>query len=226
MASWRLANSISRLRSEVLAAYPGTTVWTIGDQAHQSGWSDHNPNVCCDVVCAADIKGDGGLDLDDFVRHLITNPHPNLRYVIHKRKIYQRKNGWKAETYTGPNAHADHVHASSGDGPDGRSTSNYDSTAPWGIAEIEDDPNAPKPSIPTTPSRKLGDRMPEIDRGARGHSVRVLQALLHSVWEYGIAVDGIFGPKTEAAVENFQSKHARPVDGVVGPITWNALLGL
>ena len=224
MDSWRLAKSIARLRSEVLAAYPGTTFWTIGDQSHQSGWSDHNPNECCDVVCAADIKGDGGLDLDDFVRHLITNPHPNLRYVIHKRKIYQRKHGWKAEVYTGPSAHADHVHVSSGNGPDGRSTSNYDSTASWGIAEIDDDP-APTPPKPSQPTTKLGDKMPTTKRGNRGHAVKVLQATL-GIWGWKVSVDGIFGPQTEKALKAFQNKHASPVDGIAGPITWNALLGI
>lgn len=216
----RLAKSIERLRDEVRSAYPGTTFWTVGDENHQGTWSDHNPNVCCGVICAADIKGDAGLDLDAFVRHLLANPHPNLRYVIYKRKIYQRKNGWEAENYTGINAHADHVHVSVGNGPDGRSTTNYDSSAPWGVADIGSAP--PKPSQPST---KLGDRMPTLRNGSRGQKVKALQALL-GTWGYKTAVDGIFGPNTEKAVRAFQTKYAKPSDGLVGPITWNKLLDL
>lgn len=227
MAKWRLAKSIDRLKDEIEAAYPGTIVWTIGDEDHQSGYSDHNPNVCCDVVCAADVKGNAGLDLDDFVRHLLANPHPNLRYVIYKRKIYQRKNGFKAEDYHGKNAHADHVHVSTGNGPDGRSTTNYDNgSTSWRIASIGKTPSKPsQPSKPSTPTTKLGDKMPTIQRGNKGSRVRMLQGLLIA-WGHDIRVDGIFGPKTEAAVRKFQGKYAKPVDGIAGPITWNALLGL
>lgn len=67
--------------------------------------------------------------------------------------------------------------------------------------------------------------MPTIQNGNKGSRVRMLQGLLVA-WRYNVAVDGVFGPKTEAAVRSFQSKYAKPSDGIVGPITWNALLGL
>jgi peptidoglycan hydrolase-like protein with peptidoglycan-binding domain len=38
-------------------------------------------------------------------------------------------------------------------------------------------------------------------------------------------IDGIFGPVTKAAVEQFQSSRKLTVDGIVGPITWAALGG-
>jgi peptidoglycan hydrolase-like protein with peptidoglycan-binding domain len=38
-----------------------------------------------------------------------------------------------------------------------------------------------------------------------------------------IAVDGIVGPQTEAAVVAFQRTHHLVVDGIVGPQTWGAL---
>jgi peptidoglycan hydrolase-like protein with peptidoglycan-binding domain len=38
-------------------------------------------------------------------------------------------------------------------------------------------------------------------------------------------VDGIFGPKTEAAVRAFQQNENLSVDGIVGTQTWTTLLG-
>ena len=39
-----------------------------------------------------------------------------------------------------------------------------------------------------------------------------------------LTVDGIFGPKTEAAVRDFQQNENLSVDGIVGKQTWTALL--
>jgi peptidoglycan hydrolase-like protein with peptidoglycan-binding domain len=39
-----------------------------------------------------------------------------------------------------------------------------------------------------------------------------------------ITIDGGFGPQTQAAVETFQSTHGLAVDGVIGDLTWQALL--
>lgn len=222
--SWRLAKSLVVLTSELEHAYPDTVVWDIGDEDHQDSWSDHNPSECCDVVCAVDVLDDTDIDLPKFVAHLLANPHPNLRYVIYNGFIYQRKNGFKAEVYKGPNKHKTHAHVSTGNGPDGRSTSNYDSTASWDIDDIDDAPPLPKPKPPTT-GKKLGDKMPTIQRGNKGSRVRMLQGLLLA-WGHKITLDGIFGPATERAVRAFQEKYAKPVDGIVGPITWNKLLGL
>jgi hypothetical protein len=224
----RNARSIERLKDEVEDSYPGTTIWIVGDEAHKNTWSDHNPNVCCDVYCGIDIKGDGGLNLEKFVQHLITNPHPNLRYVIFNHKIYHRSNGFEPEDYHGKSGHETHVHGSVGNGPDGRSTTNYDNgSTSWRIASIGKTPSRPQtPSKPSKPSTgKLGDKMPRLKNGNKGSRVRMLQGLLNA-WGYSLKIDGIFGGKTEAAVRDFQRKYAKPVDGIVFTITWNALLGL
>jgi len=221
----RPAKSIARLESEIEAPYPGTTVWIVGDEAHKNTWSDHNANAA-GVYCAADVKGDGGLSLPKFVAHLIARPHPNLRYVIFNHKIYERSNDFEPEDYHGKSGHEEHVHVSVGNGPDGRSTTNYDNgSTSWRIASMVDDTPPPaKPSKPST-GTKLGNKMPTIQRGNKGSRVRMLQGLLIA-WGYKLTVDGIFGKQTELALRDFQSKHAKPVDGIAGPITWNKLLGL
>jgi peptidoglycan hydrolase-like protein with peptidoglycan-binding domain len=38
-----------------------------------------------------------------------------------------------------------------------------------------------------------------------------------------VTADGVFGPKTEAAVKAFQKKHGLAADGIVGPKTWSKL---
>ncbi len=54
--------------------------------------------------------------------------------------------------------------------------------------------------------------------------VSVAQHQLNAVFGYDIAVDGRFGPGTEAAVRSFQDSRRLPIDGVVGPNTWRALV--
>jgi peptidoglycan hydrolase-like protein with peptidoglycan-binding domain len=38
-------------------------------------------------------------------------------------------------------------------------------------------------------------------------------------------IDGIFGPATKAAVEQFQGESKITVDGIIGPVTWGKLGG-
>lgn len=58
---------------------------------------------------------------------------------------------------------------------------------------------------------------PTLRRDSRGDAVKQLQAAL------GLAADGIFGPKTEAAVRAFQRTHGLVPDGIFGPRSWAAL---
>ena len=64
---------------------------------------------------------------------------------------------------------------------------------------------------------------PTIGPGATGESVRRAQRALRRTPDLGLVVDGIFGPKTEAAVKSFQRGNSLAVDGIVGPRTWAAL---
>jgi peptidoglycan hydrolase-like protein with peptidoglycan-binding domain len=64
---------------------------------------------------------------------------------------------------------------------------------------------------------------PLVRQGDRDHPVRTLQRLLRQRG-HSVVVDGIFGPKTDAAVRAFQTAAHLAVDGIVGPQTWGALI--
>jgi peptidoglycan hydrolase-like protein with peptidoglycan-binding domain len=65
---------------------------------------------------------------------------------------------------------------------------------------------------------------PTIKQGATGADVKRLQRLLVMMKLLGFDdIDGVFGPKTAAAVKDFQQSSDLAVDGIVGPQTWGAL---
>lgn len=64
---------------------------------------------------------------------------------------------------------------------------------------------------------------PLVKKNDDGHPVRTLQWLLRARG-HSVAVDGDFGPLTDAAVRAFQGAKRLAVDGVVGPLTWGALI--
>jgi N-acetyl-anhydromuramyl-L-alanine amidase AmpD len=60
--------------------------------------------------------------------------------------------------------------------------------------------------------------MPQLSEGKHGELVKVLQQMV------GTGADRDFGPLTRKAVEKWQKANRLTVDGVVGPVTWTALL--
>jgi putative chitinase len=66
------------------------------------------------------------------------------------------------------------------------------------------------------------DSRPVLRRGSTGDAVGHLQELLRKVG-FPIAIDQSFGPATELAVVQFQRKTKLESDGIVGPVTWDAL---
>lgn len=87
-------------------------------------------------------------------------------------------------------------------------------------ASLSGDDVAPAPQ----PSTKCPYSEPKKDIafGARGNNVRWLQWQLNKAGEK-LAVDGIFGPLTKAAVLRFQKKQKLVQDAIVGPKTRAAL---
>ncbi|WP_138502794.1 N-acetylmuramoyl-L-alanine amidase [Nostoc sp. PA-18-2419] len=54
---------------------------------------------------------------------------------------------------------------------------------------------------------------------AGGEVIRYLQ------YRLGVEVDGVYGPQSEAAMKNFQKQNGLQADGIVGPTTWQKLIG-
>lgn len=61
--------------------------------------------------------------------------------------------------------------------------------------------------------------------GSRGAQVLDAQKELKAAGFNPGPLDGIFGPKTQAAVKSFQKAHGLAQDGIIGPKTWGALKG-
>jgi len=189
---WRLAKSLETLRSEILRYKPGTTVWTIGDEDHQSGYSDHNPNSA-GVVCAIDVLGNAGLSLNTFANAVKNSGHPQVKYVIYNRKIWSKaksSQGWR--DYTGSDPHTGHVHVSVGVGSDGRSApGTYDSLASWGIG------NTGGGYVPPTERDNMWPAY-----GEKGAAVEHRQRQLIYLG-YSITRDGDYGNQTAGALKKF-----------------------
>jgi peptidoglycan hydrolase-like protein with peptidoglycan-binding domain len=54
-------------------------------------------------------------------------------------------------------------------------------------------------------------------------SVKEMQQALKNAGLYQGKVDGVLGPKTQKAIEDFQAQNGLVIDGKVGPKTWGKL---
>jgi peptidoglycan hydrolase-like protein with peptidoglycan-binding domain len=221
--AYRLARSLAVFRDEVNARWGGrdkaSDGW-IGDPAHASRNSDHNPWVkdsrgvgvvrAYDIDSGAGANTEIGLWLAEHVRNLGRSGHPALgrgSYVISARRIASPVSGWQWRKYTGANPHVSHTHVSvSLDG------GGYDSTQGWGIANGGG-------GTPPGPGGR-----PTIRHGSRGDAVREAQQRLAVHGFDPGSADGIFGAKTLTATKRFQAARGLGADGIIGPKTWGALL--
>jgi N-acetylmuramoyl-L-alanine amidase len=67
------------------------------------------------------------------------------------------------------------------------------------------------------------DQMPTLRRGAVGPLVYTLQSDLNEILGSKLVIDGDFGARTELAVKSYQRRRHLIADGIVGPLTWEAL---
>jgi len=98
------------------------------------------------------------------------------------------------------------------------------------IVEQYNSLQATPPVIPPTPP-PTGPAFPGtlLRNGSRGDSVRLMQQYLNAIAAAFpsipvITADGIFGPLTENAVRAFQRQFGLGIDGIIGPITWAAIV--
>ena len=141
---WRVARSLDVLLDEVNASAPRRSKvsdGSIGDAAHATRSSDHNPWVTYGgqgIVRARDFTHDpaNGLDCNKLAEALsaliAVGAHPACRsgaYVIWRSRIFsfdRRHEGWRR--YTGSNPHDKHLHISVATDPAG-----FDSSLSWGV---------------------------------------------------------------------------------------------
>lgn len=218
---WRAAESLLVLKAEINAQFPNRRKQSdgiIGDAAHASRNSDHNPWVVDNkgkhVVTAMDITHDpeNGLDSERLAEALLASRDPRIKYVISNRKIASGADGpqpWVWRKYNGANAHNHHVHLSVED-----TQKLYDSVEAWDLKIGE----APKAN-PVNTVQKL----PLLRKGDHGQGVDLLQEALNN---YGFALkkDGDFGAATDRAVRSFQKTQGLEADGIVGAYTWEKLV--
>lgn len=93
------------------------------------------------------------------------------------------------------------------------------------VEVVEPEPANEESEVPSEPTANF-----PIDTillmGSNGPDVRILQEMLNTQQSAELKVDGIFGPKTKAAVEAFQTANQAKVDGIVGSETWGKLVEL
>lgn len=82
----------------------------------------------------------------------------------------------------------------------------------------------PMPAATASADTATSLQLPLLRRGSSGQPVRSAQYLLRAHGHHEVAVDGDFGPVTEAAVKAFQGSEGLTADGQVGNQTWPKLL--
>lgn len=87
-------------------------------------------------------------------------------------------------------------------------------------------PPPPPPPPPTPKEVPITVQLVQVQSGNQGDVVRALQILLNGRAPFGLSVDGIFGPKTLAAVRSYQQISHITIDGIAGVHTWGHLLGV
>lgn len=135
MAVPTLTPSLWALRDSFNRAFPNrdkaSDGW-IGDYAHSTGKSGHNPDDwhipaggsaeyqdadSTPDVRAIDVDGDlrkPGVTMLAVIRSILGDPNAlkRLRYIIYNRVIWSRTTGWQPHAYTGSNPHDKHAHFS------------------------------------------------------------------------------------------------------------------
>lgn len=224
--AWVLTRGLNTVRAEFNTVFPGrdkTTDGSVGDLAHQTGSSGHNPDKtgkaeykdgdAKDEVRAIDVDRDlvpgSATDwMELVVQYLVKKARAGqyipFRYIIYKGRIWSRTDGWQTRTYTGANKHDKHAHFS------GDYTQTADEwTGSLGLASVRGG------------SAGEGDML--VKKGEQGEEVKFWQYVLTDLGFGGTLgeVDGDYGPKMEAAVNASRKKYSATAGNTPSITGWN-----
>lgn len=212
MSAWRVAYSLDVLLAQNNAYAPNRSKisdGSIGDAAHATRDSDHNPWVHIPppppVVTARDFTNDPahGFDCHVFAASLVESRDPRIKYIIWFDRIWE--GSW--QPYHGVNNHEHHCHLSV------KPTAICDDRTPWNLSMFGHGLIVPPPPAVILVSAVTLD-------------VRALQAFAaraFPAYARNLVADGIMGPMTIAFVKEFQRRSNLAVDGIVGTLTLAAL---
>lgn len=186
--AWRVAGSLLELREQLNALAPDrSTAWDgfIGDAAHASRTSDHNPWIVISgvgVVTAGDFTNDplGGLDCEELYQALVASRDPRIKYIIWNKTITSGADGpspWVRRPYTGINDHTHHLHL----------------------------------SVETSPALFDSKRAWDLGGGSQREASPIVKAMQRGMHYASADMDGFWGPNTDNDVYAVrQANYARP----------------
>lgn len=218
-STWTLAPALSALIREVNARWPHRSKasdGTIGDTAHSTRKSEHNPDAK-GVVRAVDITV-AGIDKAALLKAVIGDSR--VHYVISDRKIYSRSNRWTPAAYYGANPHDKHVHISLRN----RTSESADwatvdkaaaDTSSWGVKRTG------KRIYSTSVKRLLANAKSKAPRKSSNDVIRLQRLLRNADCMSTPAIKrerGKYGPRTRQAVHLAQRKagYGSQASGYIG----------
>lgn len=134
--AWVLTKNLQAFRDQMNLYFPNrdkASDGSIGDAAHASGTSGHNPDDSAydnaewdndsdtkSEVRAIDVDDDlrdsNGVTMEDVLQHLLrlakSDPKFPIRYMIYNKRIFSSTSGWVQKAYTGSSPHTEHLHLS------------------------------------------------------------------------------------------------------------------
>ncbi|GAA1961792.1 hypothetical protein [Amycolatopsis minnesotensis] len=238
--TWRVARALDTLLSQLNARAPARSKasdGSIGDAAHATRDSDHNPWYGPGIVTARDFTHDPahGLDGHWLADALVKSRDPRIKYVIWNHRIIDSRaqyGAWQWKPYSGINPHTKHVHLSVMANPsaDDPRTWNLganpteDELSKTATEQVNEIYNSLSKTF-TQAGVEYGDLMvrlarlfPPIDEKAiavrKGHSAGTLTNASHSAWE-GAMFDLL--PRVQA-IEKAQSEQDKKLDKILSAL--------
>lgn len=101
-------------------------------------------------------------------------------------------------------------------------TSSRNPASVFPVPSIQSNPGAAAPAA-ANPQQPAAVGLPTLREGMEGPAVAQLQERLKALGFLQGSIDGVFGTRTQAAVQAAQQNFKLEPDGVVGPATWSAL---